>query len=415
MASVTYTAGTVIPSHWLNDVNSLIYGGVGSSLTRSAGGAWTIPGTMTLGAGTAAAPAIGIGEAGTGLYRIGVGQLGVTISGVLSTSWSANRNVTIAAPAAGIAATVAGANAVAAIALFSNANAVEAVVDVAAIAGQRAGIRIGGNAAALGTGSFDLYSTPTGVAQIINRANTALELWTNSLVRQTISSAGNVTIATPASGNTVTIEQNNTSISTYALSLTNTNASGQSPINWVINGTQRGRIRCDFVGNMSYSTSGGEHVFYTGGDAGTGVLRAAITSDGRLYGAALHNNAGAVTGTTNQYIASGTYNPAFTLVTNLDSTPTGTGWKWCRVGNTVILSGPVTIDPTAAASVTFRVSLPIASAFTAAGDASGICNADGDTAGVVQAAAATDDMSCALVSAVTTPHVARVFAMYEIL
>lgn len=91
-----------------------------------------------------------------------------------------------------------------------------------------------------------------------------------------------------------------------------------------------------------------------------------VTSDGRLYGTALHNNAGAVTGTTNQYIASGTYTPSLTNTTNVAASSANT-CQWMRVGNVVTVSGSLSIDPTAASTVTeLDLSLPIASAMTSA-------------------------------------------------
>lgn len=101
-----------------------------------------------------------------------------------------------------------------------------------------------------------------------------------------------------------------------------------------------------------------------GGATATEKLR--ITSDGRLYGTALHNNAGSVTGTANQYIASGTYTPTLTNVTNVAAS-TAYASQWIRVGNVVVVSGKVDIDATLAASTATElgISLPIASALTA--------------------------------------------------
>lgn len=105
------------------------------------------------------------------------------------------------------------------------------------------------------------------------------------------------------------------------------------------------------------------------GAAATEKLR--ITSDGRVYGTALHNNSGSVTGTTNQYIASGTYSPTIVLDANLDSS-SGSLFTWTRVGNAVSVSGMLAADPTAATTVTsFRIPLPIASNFNASENCGG--------------------------------------------
>ncbi len=93
--------------------------------------------------------------------------------------------------------------------------------------------------------------------------------------------------------------------------------------------------------------------------------------DGRMYGTALHNNAGAMTGTTNQYVGSGTFTTSCTAVANLASVTGGDG-QWMRVGNVVTVSVPVTVDPTTTATLTrARCSIPIASNLAAAGDLAG--------------------------------------------
>ena len=89
-----------------------------------------------------------------------------------------------------------------------------------------------------------------------------------------------------------------------------------------------------------------------------------VTDDGRLYGTALHNNAGAVTGTTNQYVASGTYTPTLTTVDNCDSA-SAFQCQWMRVGNVVTVSGLVQVDATSTVNAAqFRATLPIASSLT---------------------------------------------------
>ena len=86
-----------------------------------------------------------------------------------------------------------------------------------------------------------------------------------------------------------------------------------------------------------------------------------IEGDGRIYGFGLHNSSGAVTGTTNQYIASGTYTPGLTNVTNVAAS-TAYLCQWIRVGNVVTVSGKVDIDATAAGATELGIALPIASA-----------------------------------------------------
>lgn len=88
-----------------------------------------------------------------------------------------------------------------------------------------------------------------------------------------------------------------------------------------------------------------------------------ITTDGRMYGTQLHNNAGAVTGTTNQYVASGTYTPTLTNISNT-STHSANQSQWMRVGNVVTVSGYLSVTSTATAICSFTISLPIASAIS---------------------------------------------------
>lgn len=99
--------------------------------------------------------------------------------------------------------------------------------------------------------------------------------------------------------------------------------------------------------------------------------------DGRIYGTALHNNANPVTGTTNQYIASGTYSPTLTNVTNIASSSVSI-CNWMRVGNVVTVSGriDVRITTTLLASQV-DISLPIASNLALATQCAGVSNAAG--------------------------------------
>lgn len=95
-----------------------------------------------------------------------------------------------------------------------------------------------------------------------------------------------------------------------------------------------------------------------------GTARFSVTQDGRFFGGALHNNAGAMTGATNQYIGSGTYTPTLTNVTNVAAS-TARQCQWLRVGNVVAVSGQVDVDPTTTLLATeLGISLPIASAFS---------------------------------------------------
>lgn len=82
------------------------------------------------------------------------------------------------------------------------------------------------------------------------------------------------------------------------------------------------------------------------------------------------NLANGVTGTlplanggTNVSSATQTYTPTLTNVTNVAAS-TAFACQYMRVGNTVIVSGKVAIDPTAAGATELGISLPVASALT---------------------------------------------------
>ncbi len=138
----------------------------------------------------------------------------------------------------------------------------------------------------------------------------------------------------------------------------------------------------------------------TAGNNQTPVERLTVTEDGRIYGTALHNNANAVTGTTNQYIASGTYTPVSSSATNT-SNITFYAATWIRVGNVVVVSGLVDVDAVAAAATSFEATLPIASNFTSAIDAAGTAGADtAENAMRIYASAANDKVVFSGISAV---------------
>jgi len=105
-----------------------------------------------------------------------------------------------------------------------------------------------------------------------------------------------------------------------------------------------------------------------------GTTKLAFTGDGRLYGTALHNNAGPVTGATNQYVTSGTYTPTLTNVTNVAAS-TAKLCQWMRVGNVVTVSGQLDIDLTTTLLASeVGMSLPIPSALTTKFQVGGTAN-----------------------------------------
>lgn len=95
-----------------------------------------------------------------------------------------------------------------------------------------------------------------------------------------------------------------------------------------------------------------------------------VNNAGQIYGTALHNNASAITGTTNQYIASGTYTPTITGVANYSSSTSDVA-TYIRVGNVVTVSGSLSVTPSGVGTLVFRFNLPIASNFTLSTEVTG--------------------------------------------
>lgn len=94
---------------------------------------------------------------------------------------------------------------------------------------------------------------------------------------------------------------------------------------------------------------------------------------GRLFGTALHNNAGGMSGVSTQYIGSGTYTPGATLGANVAACNPNAA-QFMRVGNVVTVSGSIQIQTTAAAGTqtVVELALPIASDFTGGTQCSGV-------------------------------------------
>ncbi len=135
--------------------------------------------------------------------------------------------------------------------------------------------------------------------------------------------------------------------------------------------------------------------------------------NGQIIADDIHNNGG-TDGT--GAIASGTWTPTATNVANCDSFTTGAG-HWMRVGNVVTFGVKIVLDATAAATFTeFRLSLPVASAFSATGDANGSANAgDGSStcnAGAVFADLTNSELRVQTMSWSTENHALRIHGTY---
>lgn len=73
-------------------------------------------------------------------------------------------------------------------------------------------------------------------------------------------------------------------------------------------------------------------------------------------------------------LKAGTYTPEVTALTNLDSATASAPFRFHRVGKLLVGSGRCTVDPTADAVFTFRISLPVSAAFSDAEDATGLAS-----------------------------------------
>jgi len=259
-------------------------------------------------------------------------------------------------------------------------------------------------------------------------ASNGLQISTNNVIRQTINTAGNVTIAAPTSGTALTLGgiaglsqavSNSGSVNEWLLSNLSDTASSRSRLQLAVAGTSSGDANVYFLvsgasawsvgvdtsdsqsfkisassipgtadkitittgGNVTIAApssgvgltqtgfAGSDTALFNGGTSGS--FR--VTDRGLPYGTSLHNNAGAVTGTTNQYICSGTYTPTVADVSNTTARA-GVTSKWVRVGNIVTVTGTCTITATSSSSTFTQVSitLPIASNFVAGTDCNGV-------------------------------------------
>jgi hypothetical protein len=115
-------------------------------------------------------------------------------------------------------------------------------------------------------------------------------------------------------------------------------------------------------------------------------------------------------------VASGTYTPTLTLVTNLDASVISADFTYIRVGNIVHVEGGLTADATAAGNTVLGISLPIASNFAGSFDATGIgSNQLSNVTGNIQADTTNDRAQLTYQAVATTNQAFRVSFNYQII
>lgn len=225
------------------------------------------------------------------------------------------------------------------------------------------------------TDAFDIGVTGNTNAWIWNYANSPIGIATNNTQRMTIAANGAVRIHSDLmSASAPALRVGTTDSTSYASYMGSFVRAGEASLG----------LRNTVNAVEGYWGAGSSEV-YIGAVTNTRVtvytnnaLRLEVDNVGRLSGRALHNNASLPTGTTNHYIASGTYTPTLTNVSNAGSL-TAAVCQWVRVGNVVTVSGSATVTPSSAGVVRIGITLPIGSGLTASNQLAGTgCGEDGD-------------------------------------
>lgn len=228
-----------------------------------------------------------------------------------------------------------------------------------------------------------VYTSNTGTRLENIGTGGVVEIATAATVRVTVDSSGNAGVGgTAASGIRLHVTGASGAAARGALAA----VAGQSAYfsicgNALSPGVASLDLQQDSSGNADFvNRSNTRMSWYT-----NSTERLRLNADGSLYGTALHN-VGTPTGTTTQYIASGTYTPTLTNAANI-SASTARQCQWMRVGNVVTVSGQfdATHSSTGTVSTEVGVSLPIASAFTTAFQCGGTANSFQSGSGFVNA------------------------------
>lgn len=192
------------------------------------------------------------------------------------------------------------------------------------------------------TGS-NVITTSAYATYLFNRSNTDLVFGTNEIVRYTISAAGNNTwTGSGTFGGGLTSRSHNIYEASAA-------RGAFAPYNLVVGGGTDYSVGIFSEGEIYMATGGSATKKFTMSTTG------AATFSGNLTAANL---------------TSGTYTPTPTNISNTASFTTY-ALQYLRVGNTATVSGRLTVQASSASDTEFRITLPIASNFTATTNAGG--------------------------------------------
>lgn len=191
--------GTIISSTWGNTTLSDIATALTDSLSRSGLGGMTAP--LLIADGTAALPAYSwTNEPSSGFYRIGAGNIGLSVLNRLTWNMTSAGNMTIAAPSSGTVLALGGiaATATTGLSLTGSTTGLSQFVITSTAGSLKLGTESSvGAAIATGTSGYD---------SVLTTAN-ATQLWlgTNGAGRLSIGTTGAVVIVAPSSGTALSV------------------------------------------------------------------------------------------------------------------------------------------------------------------------------------------------------------------
>jgi enamine deaminase RidA (YjgF/YER057c/UK114 family) len=196
----------------------------------------------------------------------------------------------------------------------------------------------------------------------------------------TLDASGNLGVGTttPASFGKLAVAGNisSTTNGTYFLDGTTAGNPANPTYSWLID-ADTGVYRPE-ANTVGFSTAGSERMrINSSGNVGIGITSPTCVLD-VVGGIKTSRTAETSPATTDGNVFSGTYTPTLTNTTNIAAS-TASVCQYMRVGNVVTVSGTVAIDPTAIGQIVLGMTLPIASALTAATQCGGTFAGSGVT------------------------------------